>query len=120
MRVFSYGYTREEEKQLQTWVQTVGISHLEVLDPAWSQSTIAAILRGQALTGPLLTMAEKLILFHEVTDAQLDRLVATYSALKLEAPLWAMTTATNQTWTLPVLLRALIAERNEIMSQEVR
>jgi hypothetical protein len=117
-KIMVYGFSLQELTSLNRWVKEAGIQQVHSINPTWTESTLRQILAGQASTGPVTHITDRLILFHDTEDTVLDMLIQTYSLLGLPTPLWAMTTETNQDWTLETLLRALLAERNEILSQQ--
>jgi hypothetical protein len=113
-KILVYGFTPEEQRRIDAGLASLGVPPALKAVPDQSGEALRRILaeEGPRGGGPgAESSGERLVLFHNVSDAGVQALMRFFRGTLTGRPIFAVTTATSIGWTLGQLLAHLVEER---------
>ncbi len=122
-RILVYGFSPEEQRRVADGLASIGIPPALQAGPGQLGAPVRRILAGEAgprtvppVEGPPAAgrrddAQERLVLFHHLSDAGVQRLMGFFREALAGRPLFAVTTPTSMDWSLGELLAHLLEER---------
>lgn len=111
--ILIYGFTEEEKGVLENLISIKKLPTYKVIEKKMCNMTINDIINGLKLE--LFNVQdlpeEKVILFNNLSDIELDRAISSVRGVFSPSPILAVVTPTSIKWTFKDLLEHLIEER---------
>ncbi|WP_315117204.1 DUF3783 domain-containing protein [uncultured Clostridium sp.] len=111
--ILIYGFTEKEKEILENLVSIKKLPTYKVIEKKMCNMTINDIINGLKLE--LFNVQdlpeEKVILFNNLSDIELDRAISSVRGVFSPSPILAVVTPTSIKWTFKDLLEHLIEER---------
>jgi hypothetical protein len=131
-RILLYGLSPEERRRVAEGLAAIGIPPALRAGPAQLGTSVRGILGGEeAAAGEALLSdraaeagdagevpRERLVLFHNLSDAGVQRLMGFFRQALAGRPIFAVTTPTSLQWSLGGLLAHLLEERAALERRE--
>lgn len=118
MRTFLYGFTPDQIQWINDLLKRLDFGPATPIASEHGASTLEEILAGRPAAAGERAPEERLVLFHEFGDQDINRFLNGYSAPPLPQPIFAAVTEVNRTWTFNTLLAALRQERRELAAEQ--
>jgi hypothetical protein len=112
-KILIYGFDKEDKSLIEKIVDTNELPKYSVMNKSMSQMKIRDIIDGfnlQVLDNSL--PEERVILFNNLCDDELERAVKAIRNAFEEPPILAVVTPISIEWTLEALIDHLVEERN--------
>lgn len=110
--ILVYGYNAHENEKIKQFQQTIGIDEMLIVrESDLNKEWIELIETEVEIESDLEASHSKAIIFHSVSEEELDRFIHKFNSLGLERPLFAMMNAVTATWRVRDLIDELSAER---------
>ena len=113
-RILAFGFTAEEERRIDEGLAAIGVPAPLKLRPGHGGLTLRSILEGAGEAPEAADArpgAERLVLFHNLSDAGVQTLMRFFRKTCDGRPIFAVVTPTSIDWTLAFLLEHLLEER---------
>jgi hypothetical protein len=113
-RILAFGFSPAEEARIDEGLAALGVPAPLKLQPGHGGLTLRSILEGAGeapVASDGLTSSERLVLFHNVSDAGVQGLMRFFRQTSGGRPIFAVVTPTSIDWTLGFLLEHLREER---------
>jgi hypothetical protein len=110
-RVLTFGYTDTEQERIDQRLSEIGVPPPARLERRHGSVVIGDILRQGAIGDEEFDCRERLVLFHNLSDAGVRSLMQVFKSLEIPKPIFAVVTETSITWTLRQLMEHLIEEK---------
>ena len=113
-RILAFGFTSAEELRIDEGLAALGVPAPLKLHQGHGGLTLRSILEGAAEAPEAAEDrpgAERLVLFHNVSDAGVQSLMRFFRQTCDGRPIFAVVTPTSIDWTLAFLLEHLLEER---------
>lgn len=111
-KILIYGFDKDEESLIREIINENALPECSVMDKFMAKMKIRDIIDGlnlQVIHNQLPD--EKVMLFNNLSDEEIDRAIKAVRSKLKERPILAVVTPTSMEWTLETLINHLIEER---------
>ena len=111
--ILIYGFREDETKNLSKLVEDNKLPFVKVIKESMGNMQLSDIIDGKIFeTFQSELPKEKVILFNNLTDEEINTAILAFKRYFDKLPILAAVTETSAKWTLKYLLEHLIEERN--------
>lgn len=111
--ILIYGFREDEKKSLSKLVEENELPFVKVIKESMGDMQLSDIIDGKIFeTFEIELPKEKVILFNNLTDEEIEKAILAFKKHFNTLPILAAVTETSVKWTLKYLLEHLIEERN--------
>lgn len=117
--ILIYGFNQEEISQIGELILNDDLIKFKVIDKHSGKMTVENIIQGLKLpTANKSIIEEKLILFNNLDDDELEKSIKVFRKNIDKNTIFAVVTPTSIKWTFEDLLKHLVEERKWIQSRK--
>jgi hypothetical protein len=112
-KILVFGFTAEEQQRIDRGLASLGVPPALKMRPNQQGMVLRRILAGEGeeQERPDVPAQERLVLFHNISDAGVQALMRLVREAGAGKPIFAVVTPTSIDWTLGELLAHLMEER---------
>jgi hypothetical protein len=118
--ILLYGFTAEEVGRITGALGGVGVPAPGVLRPSQGHVRLSEIILHDTDGTEEVRCSERLVLFHNLSEAGIGTLVRFIRGLGVGRPIFAVVTETSFRWTLAELLEHLVEEKRALEARGSR
>ncbi|MFL0252184.1 DUF3783 domain-containing protein [Clostridium neuense] len=111
-KILIYGYNEEEIQRIKDLFNKHNMPTLLIINENMAKMKICDILKGlEILTYDVKLPDERLVLFNNITDKNVDKGIQIMKDISNKKPIFAQVTPVSQNWSLKYLMDHMIEER---------
>lgn len=112
-KVLIYGFTNDEISQIKETFNESKIPSILILSESMAKMKINDIMEGkESLTDDTKLPDEKLVLFNNVSDKKIEKVIPAVMKISNKKPIFAAVTPVSINWSLKYLIEHMIEERS--------
>jgi len=119
-RIHTFGFDDAERARIDARFESLGIPPVVVMRRTQGSVRLQQILEQDAEGEGRLEVDERVVLFHNISDAGVVRLMQLFREIDVPRPIFATVTESNLTFTLAELLEHLVEERAQMQGRGFR
>jgi hypothetical protein len=110
-RILTFGFTSDEQARIDESLVALGVPSTTQLKAEQGQVVLKDIIDRGTVGQQRFNCRERLVLFHNISDAGLRSLIQMFKAFEVPRPIFAVVTETSINWTLEQLMEHLVEEK---------
>ncbi len=110
-RILTFGFTADEQARIDESLAALGVPPTTQIKAEQGQVMLKDIIERGTVGRQRFQCQERLVLFHNISDAGLRSLIQMFKAIEVPRPIFAVVTETSINWTLEQLMEHLVEEK---------